>query len=475
MPFLDNGRIVSDIIDKVRLKHMLYTTLIAGLILLVLLGGFFALLMASVFGNARDTMQKVLDSQGGGLPVDDSGARCFCFYVSENTARYYPAYSHDVAYYGADIKEIMQTAADVGDGTFEYEDKYFFVASKERAGGVTDYAVYDATADKFMLVRTFMILISLYGVTLVVIALLAYAFSRSTTAPLKEALEKQRDLVTNASHELKTPLAVIFTDLSVMKSDPNSTIADNEKWIESIDGQIARMDGLIKNMLELSKLEQSTLKKDVLDFSEIVSVACLEFEAICFEKHVELLTSINEKINVFGEKSSLERLVTILLDNAVKYSGENGKVGCKLTVDKKIKLTVMNTGQAISEEDAKHVFDRFYRSDGARSNPDGNSFGLGLSIAHATVVAHGGVITCKGVENKGCVFEVILPLPKKKEYSPVSLKNEKSLKLKGLLKKSLFDKSCNNDDDNPFEFEAEEPNDVQSSTENEDKDIKNYN
>ncbi len=462
---------MSDIIDKVRLKHMLYTTLIAGLILLVLLGGFFALLMASVSGNARETMQKVLDSQGGGLPVDDSGARCFCFYVSDNTARYYPAYSHDVAYYGADIKDIMQTAADIGDGTFAYEDKYFFVASKTRTDGAVDYAVYDATADRFMLVRTFMILISLYGVTLVVIAILAYAFSRSTTAPLKEALEKQRDLVTNASHELKTPLAVISTDLSVMKSDSNSTIADNAKWIESIDGQIARMDGLIKNMLELSKLEQSTLKKDVLDFSEIVSAACLEFEAICYEKHVQLLTSISEKINVFGEKSSLERLVTILLDNAVKYSGESGKVGCKLTADKKIKLTVMNTGQAISEEYAKHVFDRFYRSDGARSNPDGNSFGLGLSIAQATVLAHGGVITCKGIANKGSVFEVTLPLPKKKDYDLVKLKNKRSFKLKNVFKENLFRKSNNVDDDNPFEFEDKGPSNAQFSSKDEDTDI----
>ena len=112
-------------------------------------------------------------------------------------------------------------------------------------------------------------------------------------------------------------------------------------------------------------------------------------------------------------KRELERLVGCLLDNATKYCEKGGKIGVRLIADSsKAKLYVMNTGEPISEEDAAHVFDRFYRSDGARQNPDGVSFGLGLAIARATARAHGGTISCRGVKNSGTVFEVTIPLAK---------------------------------------------------------------
>ncbi|MCQ2602483.1 MAG: HAMP domain-containing histidine kinase, partial [Clostridia bacterium] len=294
------------------------------------------------------------------------------------------------------------------------EGKYFIVKSGTKADGRVYYGVYDRTEDRSILIALSIIGGIIYCAAMIILIVICYILSSKTTAPVKDAMLRQRDLIANASHELKTPLAVISTNLSVVKSEPESTVRDNEKWITAIEGQVGRMDGLIKNMLELSKLEQSELPKTDLDFSSIVEGACLELEPVCFEKGITLVTNVEKNITVYGERASLERLVIILLDNAMKYSGEKGKVGCKLTVDNKIRLSVLNTGETITEEDAKHVFDRFYRSDGARKNPDNNSFGLGLSIAQATVQAHGGTISCHGVENKGSVFEVVLPLAKKK-------------------------------------------------------------
>lgn len=256
-----------------------------------------------------------------------------------------------------------------------------------------------------------MLVLMVYVVALVIVALMAYLLSARTLAPVEESFKKQRDLIANASHELKTPLTVISTNLSVMKSEPASTIADNEKWIAAIDDQVTRMNGLIVNMLRLSKMENSPPKMSELNFSEITEGACLCFDVVCFEKNLELHTQIDPGITVTGERDSLERLVTCLLDNATKYAGTNGKVGLRLSADgKKAKLVVMNSGEALSPEDAKHVFDRFYRSDGARQNPDNNSFGLGLAIAQATVFAHGGTIRCHGIKDKGTVFVVTLPL-----------------------------------------------------------------
>lgn len=404
---------MDEMINKLRIRHTLYTTLTAGLLLLVLMGGFFGLYAVNQQISARDNLNTLLNNVDS-RPEEVGPARCFVFFVVGDKATFYPAYSGDVEYYGEDADGIVRKAVEkADDGRFSYEDRDFYVATKSE-GGRTVYAVLDRTISKLSLQRIATMLVVLYLISLIFLTLLGYMYSSVTTAPIKNAFKKQSDLIANASHELKTPLTIISTNLSVMESEPNSTVAENSKWLESINGQISRMDSLIKNMLELSRLEHSDFNKELFDFGEVVEGACLEFEVMCFEKNVKLLSNVQKGLTIYGDKNALERLVIILLDNALKYCGENGKVGCKLTQNgKKAHLEVLNTGEAISKEDAKHVFDRFYRSDGARANPDGNSFGLGLSIAQATVQGNGGNISCKGIEGKGTVFTVDLPIASK--------------------------------------------------------------
>ncbi len=407
---------MSDVISKLRFKHTMLTVSIVGVILLVVFGAFIGSIVAVVHDDAMNTIDTILEDNPAPKYDTNSSARCFCFCLVGNVAEFFGNQS-DIDYYtqnGCDIKVIISAATAAKNGRFKAEGKYFIVKSVTKADGKVYYGVYDRTEDRNILIALSIIGGIIYCAAMIILIVICYILSAKTTAPVKDAMLRQRDLIANASHELKTPLAVISTNLSVVKSEPESTVKDNEKWITAIEGQVGRMDGLVKNMLELSKLEQSELPKADLDFSSIVEGACLELEPVCFEKGITLVTNVEKNITVYGERASLERLVIILLDNAMKYSGEKGKVGCKLTVDNKIRLSVLNTGETITEEDAKHVFDRFYRSDGARKNPDNNSFGLGLSIAQATVQAHGGSISCHGVDNKGSVFEVVLPLAKKK-------------------------------------------------------------
>ena len=138
-------------------------------------------------------------------------------------------------------------------------------------------------------------------------------------------------------------------------------------------------------------------------------------------------------------------MIASLIDNATKYCGEHGKIGLRLTADsKRARLSVMNTGEAVSEEDAKHVFDRFYRSDGARRNPDGNSFGLGLAIVKATVTAHGGTINCCGIEGKGrCSTSLSPPLlsktsARKTEQKGATPVNDSEDELRSCTGEALF-------------------------------------
>lgn len=403
---------MDEMVNKLRVRQTLYTTLTAGLLLLVLMGGFFGLYAINMHVSAQENLDALLNNVNR-RPETIGPTRCVVFtdngYVSA-------AYRGDVEYYGEDWDGIAHAAIENADkGRFSYEDNDFYVESKTE-NGRTIYAVLDRTIYTTALKRIATILVLLYLISLIFLTLLGYLYSSVTTAPIKNAFKQQSDLIANASHELKTPLTIISTNLSVMESEPSSTIEDNAKWLESINGQISRMDSLIKNMLELGRLEHATVNKELFDFGEVVEGSCLEFEVMCFEKNVKLLTEVQKGAIVYGDKSALERLVIILLDNALKYCGENGKVGCKLTVtSKKAHLDVLNTGETISKEDAKHVFDRFYRSDGARANPDGNSFGLGLSIAQATVQGNGGTISCKGAPGgNGTVFTVELPIASKR-------------------------------------------------------------
>lgn len=406
---------MSDIIANLRKKHTWYVTGVAGILLAILIGIAVGTMFISLDVHAENVLDDVLHSSYTDTRPESVGsARCFSFVLSGNTAYYSPAYQNDVEYYGDAINGIIDKAVSEKEGNFKYAGYRFSVKSEEK-GGHTMYAVYDRTADVFRIRSFLFTLIAMYVLCMLAITILAYLFSAKTTQPLKDAFDMQKDLIANASHELKTPLAIISANLAVMNSEKDSSVRDNEKWMESISGQVDRMNELVKGMLELSKLEQATIKTDLVDFSAIVESACLEIEAVAFEKGATLVTDIQAGATILAEKASVERLVYILLDNALKYSGNKGKVGCRLTiVGKKLHLEVMNTGSAISEEEAKHVFDKFYRSDGARQNPDNKSFGLGLAIAKATVTAHGGTISCHGVENKGTVFEVFLPLAKKR-------------------------------------------------------------
>ncbi len=400
-----------DLIKRQRAKFTVITTVISAIFLLIMLGGFFVLSYASNDLGIRNSLEKALASPKDYNASAPQALRCFFVFADKN-GNY--NLKEDLSYYGDAREEIIAKGMGIGNGTYKVGDRYFICAEKNTDDGRL-IAIMDRTEYRELLLNTGIQVIMLYVASVALAALLAFLSSARLLLPVSEAFNKQRDLIANASHELKTPLTVISANLNVIKSEPDSTVESNAEWMQSIETQIERMNGLIKNMLELSKIEQSELPKEELNLSTVAEGTCLTFEPICFEKNVHLLTEIQPDITVVGDKGALDRLIVILLDNAIKYCNPEGKVGLRLTADqKKIRLNVMNTGEAITKEEAEHVFDRFYRTDGARKNEDNQSFGLGLSIAAATVSAHGGAITCKGVEGKGTVFSVILPLYKKK-------------------------------------------------------------
>lgn len=229
--------------------------------------------------------------------------------------------------------------------------------------------------------------------------------------PAERAWQQQRQFVADASHELKTPLTVILANTGIMAAHPDATVASQRKWLGYIQEEAQRMKELVEDMLFLAKHDGAERPKDsrTVNFSDLVTGCVLRFESVAFERQVELNSHIQPGLSLSGEPDSLERLVMILLDNAVKYAGEQGRVDVALSRrQERAVLSVRNTGEPIPPEHLEHLFERFYRVDGSRSRKEGG-YGLGLAIAHTIAQSHRGQIEVRSSREEGTVFTVTLP------------------------------------------------------------------
>ncbi len=390
--------------------------MIAGLFLLIVLAGVFSAIFVYTEVNAKQTVDTYLNNP---YTADDLPGfnNCITFAIIDDDIVLHKSFD---PYYDISGK-IVQSAIDVEKGKFATYDYHFYVGSKVYSENYTLYVLYNRTFIHSILSSVAIVVSVFFVLFLILIALTSYYFSDRLIAPLANSVNIQKDLIANASHELKTPLTIIDTNLTVLRTEPEKTIDDSTKWLDSIKTQTTRMQGLICDMLELNKIEQlSTEIKETVNFSEIASGASLFFEATCFEKGISLKVDIKDNIYLYGNKNALERLVIILLDNAMKYAENEKKIVLRLTQDKRTKLSVFNTGTPLSDESKDRIFERFYRVDNSRHNPENNSFGLGLSIAEATTESHGGTIKCNSKPN-GNEFVAIF----KNYQKPATIKSDK--------------------------------------------------
>lgn len=222
--------------------------------------------------------------------------------------------------------------------------------------------------------------------------------SRWMVKPVEEAWSRQRQFIANASHELKTPLTVIITNAEMLEN-PEFDVQKRNQFINGILAMSTQMKGLVEDLLELARVDNGTAKMTFseLDFSNILSEELLSFEALYYEKGLELNSSIENGIHVKGDSSYLRRTADILLDNAMKYSSADSKVFVKLAKSgSNCIFSVRNCGESISQSDLKNIFKRFYRVDKARSM--NHSYGLGLSIAESIVKEHHGKIWAESAD-----------------------------------------------------------------------------
>ena len=302
------------------------------------------------------------------------------------------------------IIEYANEALNSGENLGELGSYAFFISNRPYGKIIVfmDIQPYQQAAKNLLLIT------SLTGLISVIFFFIVSLFlAKWLVKPVKITLEKQKQFISDASHELKTPLAVISTNTDVLEAE----IGDN-KWFGYIRSESLRMSELVNELLCLARLDDRSghaLNFAETDLSNLVLQTALPFESVLFEMGKIYNVEVQPDVKARVDESSIKHVLTILIDNAVKYSEENGKITVKLYTHsgKKI-IEVHNTGEGVPKDKLVKIFERFYREDEARNRKTGG-YGLGLAIAKSSVEAHGGKISAKGEYGSWICFTVTLP------------------------------------------------------------------
>ncbi|HMI09637.1 MAG TPA: ATP-binding protein [Candidatus Saccharimonadales bacterium] len=234
----------------------------------------------------------------------------------------------------------------------------------------------------------------------------SYYLARRTLTPIEEAHEAQSRFTSDASHELRTPLASMKTEIEVALRDPALTKGEMREQLASNLEEVNKLTKLSQTLLQLSQLDHKNIPKEKVKLSPTVKSVIEKFD-----KTGERIGFADAKAhNVLANQSSIEELLTILLDNALKYSPSDSQVKVSLMKQKQMSgFEISNEGQGISAEVLPHIFDRFYRADSSRTNGDKKGYGLGLALAKKIVELHSGELTVSSAEGKVTTFRVLLP------------------------------------------------------------------
>ncbi len=241
--------------------------------------------------------------------------------------------------------------------------------------------------------------------TFILITLIIILISKRIIKPYEELYKKEKMFLTNASHELKTPITIIKTDLDVLKMDDV-----NNEWIDSIDNQTNRLSKLVNEMVNLYKIEEKKedIAKNNFNISEVTLDVLDNFLSSFKFKNYNIKIDIEENIIINSNEDIYMKILFILLDNANKYGLENGDFSIKLYKEKKkVILKVYNQTEGFEKEKLKFIFDRFYTLDESRSK-EKSGYGIGLSIAKILTEDIGGSIQASTNDNKSIEFKIIL-------------------------------------------------------------------
>lgn len=355
--------------------------------------------------NKNDVRQKLFSTE---TPYE---TRFFSVFYSPSGEQSFLAYTGRIA--SITNEEAVTFAAELIDKYGQMEKKrgyygnYRYTVSRNENGD--NLAVFlDMTEERrsFRNVLLYSVIISAAG--LLAVFGLVWFFSKKVFKPVEESDRKQKRFITDASHELKTPLTIISANTDVLEMESG----ENE-WTKSIGNQVRRMSGLVEQMVTLSRLDESS-ELEMLDFSlsEAVSDTARAYSAVAERNGQELVLDVKDGINIKGDEKKIRQMVGLLVENATKYSSapEGEKPVIRVSLEQKGKkklITVWNTVKEMEAGNKDRYFERFYRPDESRNSKQGGS-GIGLSIVKSVAEAHKGKVGAVSKDGKSIQFEVLL-------------------------------------------------------------------
>ncbi len=237
------------------------------------------------------------------------------------------------------------------------------------------------------------------------VLLLVLIFSKKVFRPVAESAARQKQFITDASHELKTPLAIISANVEILEME-----GQENEWTKSIHNQVSRLTSLTEQLVMLSRMDEEGQEQNFAEFafSDAVRETAEGFLPLAKAREKELVLQIEEGVRYKGDEGMLRQMVSLLLDNAIKYSSQRGRIELALgRRGRKIQLTVWNTVDSVDQRELSLLFERFYRPDSSRNSATGGS-GIGLSIVKAVAERHGGQVSVRSGDGKSVRFLVTL-------------------------------------------------------------------
>ena len=371
----------------------------------------------NVRGELTETLTTLSESSGGmgfggrgkrprGLQNRLDESRFFTVLIGPGGELYVNDGSRDTGSTAEEMRQIAQSVL-AGGRTSGFQGRYLFLV-REQDNGLRA-ATFLNCETRLDAVRRLALISGAACLGGILLAwLLVSLFSNRAIKPLIENAERQKRFITDAGHELKTPLTVISANMDVLALE-----AGENEWVRSTRKQVASMRDLVGELIYLSRLdeEDANLQWTAFSLTQAVREAAEPFEGMAEFKGKALKCAVQEDVSMHGDESAIRRLVSVLLDNAVKYAPQDDAIDLILRADgRRATLTVENgLSKPLEPEALRHLFDRFYRADASRSRESGG-YGIGLSVARAILEKHGGDIQARQTEESRLRFVAHIPL-----------------------------------------------------------------